>query len=55
MRKYTRFFIEFQLSGVEPLFAWEVREYGVPNYITKWRRHYLLKRLLELQLKEFDK
>ncbi len=55
MRKYTRSFIEFQLSGVEPLFAWEAGTYGKPTYFTKWRRHYLLKRLLDIQLKEFDR
>jgi len=55
MRSYARFFIEFQLSAVDMLFTWEVRTHGKPDYLTKWRRHYLLKRLLDIQLKEFDR
>lgn len=34
--------------------TWDMCWVAVSRYQLKWRRHYLLKRLLTLQLKEFD-
>lgn len=43
--------IKLQLISCEELAS----DYFTPDpYYAKWRRHYLLKRLLELQLREFD-
>lgn len=44
-----------QIEAVEDMIVYELEVWKTIRYETKWRRHYLLKRLLELQLKEFDR
>lgn len=47
--------IELQCAAIEVHYSWEVRTYGKATWNTKQLRHYYLKRLLEIQLKRFDK
>ena len=59
MRKSTTESIKIQLVGVEDSIDYEIEniiKYDYQSqdlYSLKYRRHYYLKRLLELQLKEF--
>lgn len=50
---FTQNMIRDQLSIVEFLLNCQYND-NLDHYYCKWRRHYLLKRLLALQLKEFD-
>lgn len=51
---FTQEKIKDQLNTVECLLDYYSKDF-IDHYYWKWWRHYLLKRLLTLQLKEFDK
>lgn len=46
--------IETAFSLVDACFATEAYNYGKATYNIRYLRHYYLKRLLDLQLKEFN-
>lgn len=53
-QKYTVDEIERQLYAVDFDYYHDVKLYGKVRYYTKHHRHYLLTRLLVLQLEEFN-
>lgn len=54
MPKYTLNQVKFQLLVVEWLMS-NIYNDQLDWYHLRWKRHYLLKRLLTLQLKEFNR
>ena len=55
MLKQSGFQIETRIMWIDAIFQLEILKYGKVSYETKVLRHYYLKRLLDLQLKEFDR
>ena len=55
MRYIYVFQRQLQVAAIEHHYTWEVKNWGDATYNTKMLRHYYIQRLLEVQLKEFNR